>query len=79
CKEKIKKDFNHFITFEQKKMKAQLDLTESINNQLSKSLKKLNTEDHYDKTILTIANDCDPITFRVYICNQAGYQLSSNA
>lgn len=79
CKEKIKKDFHHFITFEQKKMKAQLDLTESINNQLSKSLKKLNTEDHYDKTILTIANDCDPITFRVYICNQAGYQLSSNA
>ncbi len=79
CKDKVKKDFHHFITFERKKMKAQLDLTETINEQLKTTLKKINPDDPYDETILTIASDCNDFTFRVYICNEAGFQLSSNA
>lgn len=78
CKDKVKKDFHHFITFEHKKMKAQLDLTNRINQQLGTTLKKINPDAPYDETILTVAKDCDAFTFRVYICNEAGFQLSSN-
>ncbi|KNE19325.1 EAL domain-containing protein [Virgibacillus pantothenticus] len=79
CKEKVKKDFQHFITFERKKMWAQLDLTEKINEQLKNTLKTVKSDDPYDKTILSVANNCDDYSFRVYICNEAGFQLSSNA
>ncbi|WP_245799701.1 EAL domain-containing protein [Virgibacillus proomii] len=79
CKDKVKKDFQYFTTFERKKMKAQLDLTEKINQQLNTTLKNINPDDPYDKTILTVAKDCDSFCFRVYICNEAGFQLSANA
>ncbi|WP_121640539.1 EAL domain-containing protein [Virgibacillus sp. Bac330] len=79
CKEKVKKDFHHFINYERKKMKAQLALTEKINTQIAKTLKTIDPHAPYDETILAVASDCNDYSFRVYICNEAGFQLSANA
>ncbi|MBP1971099.1 EAL domain-containing protein (putative c-di-GMP-specific phosphodiesterase class I) [Virgibacillus natechei] len=79
AKEKIKTDFQHFITFERKKMTAQMELTNLINKQFTTTLSTITSSDPYDDIILAAAHACDRFVFRVYICNEEGIQLSSNA
>ncbi|WP_017727483.1 EAL domain-containing protein [Halalkalibacterium ligniniphilum] len=79
CKEKIQKEFHHFIIYERKKMEAQLTLTEKLSQQLKATMKKIKADDSYDDMIKMIAADCNEFTFRVYITDADGFQQSSNA
>ncbi|MCU9614421.1 EAL domain-containing protein [Caldibacillus lycopersici] len=79
CKEKIQTDFQHFVNFERKKIKAQLALTNEINQQFKTTLNTIKPEDTYDEMLLKIGNACANYGFRVFICNDEGLQLSSNA
>ncbi|MDY7222828.1 EAL domain-containing protein [Halalkalibacterium halodurans] len=78
CKEKLQKDFHHFIVYERKKMEAQLQLTEKANQQLRITLKRIEHMTSYDEMVLAIAQDCDEFAFRVYITDGDGFQQSSN-
>ncbi|MCM3760715.1 EAL domain-containing protein [Alkalihalobacillus oceani] len=79
CKEKMQKEFQHFIVYERKKMEAQLALTNELNQQLKQVMKMMNPEDTYDEMIMKVAKECDGYAFRVYLCNAEGFQQSSNA
>lgn len=79
CTEKMNEDFQHFIQFERKNVKAQLMFTNQISNQFEKIFHKVNPDQSYDDLILQIGQECSPFAFRVYICNEEGLQLSSNA
>jgi EAL domain-containing protein (putative c-di-GMP-specific phosphodiesterase class I) len=78
CKERIQKEFHHFITFERKKMQAQLSLTNELSVKIKQAIKRIQAEDTYDEVITKIAEDCREYAFRIYICDQEGFQLSSN-
>lgn len=77
--EKIKTDFQRFVLFERKKMKAQLELTNWINEQFKMMLPSVKSDDAYDDIILKIGEASTNFAFRIYICNEEGIQLSSNA
>lgn len=78
CKEKIQKDFRLFVNFEHRKIKAQLDLTSKINQQLKQVLLSMNENETYDDTAMNVGKACSDFIFRVYICNDEGLQLSAN-
>lgn len=79
CQEKMKKDFQLFVNYERKKIKAQMTLTNAINQQLKSILTSIHSDDPLDETILKIGKACSDYAFRVYICNEEGLQLSANA
>ncbi|AXI09784.1 diguanylate phosphodiesterase [Oceanobacillus zhaokaii] len=79
CQAKIKADFQNFVMFERKKVKAQLDLTNRINGLFKTMLPTIKPGVPYDEMIRSIGKSCSDFVFRVYICNGEGIQLSSNA
>lgn len=79
CERKMKQDFQLFVNFERKKIKAQLTLTNEINHQLKSILTTINMNEPYDEIIMKIGKACSNYVFRVYICNDEGLQLSANA
>ncbi|RKQ35915.1 EAL domain-containing protein [Oceanobacillus halophilus] len=79
CKEKIERDFQLFVQFEKKKMKAQLELASRINKQFDETLPNIKSDAPFDEIIFTVGHACSQFAFRVYICNDEGIQLSSNA
>ncbi|KYG34872.1 EAL domain-containing protein [Alkalihalobacillus trypoxylicola] len=78
CKEKIQKEFQHFITFERKKVESQIQLSNVISQKL-KQLIKMTSFDQLDEHLLHIATSCHDFAFRVYICDQEGFQQTANA
>ncbi|RDW19388.1 EAL domain-containing protein [Oceanobacillus chungangensis] len=79
CQAKLNADFQNFVMFERKKVKAQLDLTNRINETFKTMLPALKPGLPYDEMICSIGKYCSDFVFRVYICNGEGIQLSSNA
>lgn len=74
----MQKDFQHFITYERKKMQAQLELSNELVHSLRATLKHTKTTGTLDELILTVAKDLSEYVFRIYICNEEGLQQSSN-
>ncbi|WP_156291843.1 EAL domain-containing protein [Oceanobacillus salinisoli] len=79
CKEIIERDFQLFVNYEKKKMKAQLELSNRINQQFSTTMQDIKGDAPYDEIIFTVGHACSQFAFRVYICSDEGIQLSSNA
>ncbi|WP_078554174.1 EAL-associated domain-containing protein [Bacillus alkalicellulosilyticus] len=79
CKGTIKKEFHHFIDYERKKIKSQLQLADSLTQSLKLTLKSIKSYDLYDEMVISIAKALTDTTFRVYLCDQDGFQQSSNA
>ncbi|WP_068673396.1 EAL domain-containing protein [Oceanobacillus sp. Castelsardo] len=78
-KDIIEKDFQLFVKYEKKKVKAQLQLSKNIQQLFKQTLQDINPNAPHDEIIFTIGNSCNPFAFRVYICSDEGIQLSSNA
>lgn len=79
CKEKIQRDFQLFVNYERMKMNAQLKLMNQINDQFKVAIHSIQPNEPYDQIILKVGKACTNYAFRVYICNEEGQQLSSNA
>ncbi|WP_249872066.1 EAL domain-containing protein [Oceanobacillus saliphilus] len=79
CQEIITTNFRQFVSFERRKVKAQLALMDQLHLQFKTKLSTVKSETPYDETILAVGNACSDFAFRVYICNEEGIQLSSNA
>ncbi|MGJ9457276.1 EAL-associated domain-containing protein [Oceanobacillus sp. CF4.6] len=79
CQELIRTNFHQFVSFERRKVKAQLKLMEQLNQKFKTTLMTINPDNAYDDTILSVGSACNELAFRVYICNEEGIQLSSNA
>ncbi|WP_096199641.1 EAL domain-containing protein [Bacillus sp. FJAT-45350] len=79
CKVTIKKQFQHFINFERKKIEAQLSLADNLDRSLRDTLRKVKSTNMYDEVIMQVAEHLNDMVFRVYICDEEGFQQSSNA
>lgn len=78
-KEDMERDFQHFVEFEKKKMKAQVELSCQLNRLFTEKLVDLDYNSPPDDIIYNVAKVCDSLAFRVYICNDEGFQLSADA
>lgn len=67
------------VSYEQKKIHAQLQLANRLNQKLKFELDKIQTDEAVDEIALKTGRACTNYTFRVYICNSKGLQLSANA
>lgn len=74
----LKKEFEHFINFEKKKINAVYELTNKMEQRLKKVLKNKRAANDFDNFALKVAKMMDEFAFRIYICDHNGYQLSAN-
>ncbi|WP_047981806.1 EAL domain-containing protein [Ornithinibacillus contaminans] len=80
CQDRLNRDFQRFVQFERKRVQAQLTFTNQINDLFKKILPTINSDDDdYDIIVAKVGQLCDEFVFRVYITNEEGVQLSSNA
>ncbi|MDQ0299252.1 EAL domain-containing protein (putative c-di-GMP-specific phosphodiesterase class I) [Salibacterium salarium] len=77
--ETLRKNFNHFLHFEKKKIEAQIELTATLNKRLRHVIKDNDAPIDIDNLTKNIAVNLEDMTFRVYICNYEGFQQSGNA
>ena len=79
CKGTVAKQFHHFIHYERKKIESQIALTEILEQKLKQTFRRVKDINAYDEVVLFVANELQDIIFRVYICDQDGFQQSANA
>ncbi|MFY4773542.1 EAL-associated domain-containing protein [Metabacillus sp. RGM 3146] len=78
-KEKLAAEFHHFIQREKRKIetfqRAAADFSQRIQSLMAKN-KKLSGQ--YDNLIKELAEDLSDCSFRIYICNEDGFQQTGN-
>lgn len=77
AKEKLKNEFHRFIQLEKKKLEAQFNISVEFNEKLKYLNGKFKKRD-VDSLIAEVAKIFDEISFRVYVCDEDGFQQSAN-
>ncbi|SFE36917.1 EAL domain-containing protein [Alteribacillus iranensis] len=75
----LNKDFHRFLSFEKKKIKSQIALTDTLTKRLKNYLNNNKDFSDIDQVTKEIASVLSDYSFRVYICNEEGIQQSGNA
>lgn len=76
-KEKLKKEFHGFIFSEKKKLQAIYSAAESFHIQVQSIVIKIK-KPGYEELFLSLMREMDLIAFRMYVCDEDGFQLSPN-
>ncbi|TKC18484.1 EAL domain-containing protein [Robertmurraya kyonggiensis] len=77
-KEKLKKECQMFINSEKKKLEAQFEQTEGFQTNVSELLQKHRKIEKYEELLKVLAKEMEQFAFRMYICDEDGFQLSPN-
>ncbi|WP_339178753.1 EAL-associated domain-containing protein [Oceanobacillus sp. FSL W7-1293] len=77
CKNKLTEYFREFVTYEQKKAKAQFELLDSVYAIIDRLLSQTK-QTNDDSWLLKLAEGCEDFVFRIYVCNSVGLQISAN-
>lgn len=78
-KEKLREKCRGFITYEKRKLEAVYQVTEEFNEKLQRLLQMKNRKSmEYEELINVLSVDLNDIAFRLYICDEDGFQKSAN-
>lgn len=78
-KERLQQEFNHFIQYEKKKLEALYSYSEQFHNAISQLIGKYKKPiSHYDDLIIYLADQLGEMSFRIYVCDENGFQKSGN-
>ncbi|WP_147531775.1 EAL domain-containing protein [Bacillus marasmi] len=78
-KERLKEEFHSFIVSEKKKLETLYKLTEDFQQQLQLMLTKYRkVTNNYDELLMALVTELKSIAFRVYICDEEGFQKTAN-
>ena len=77
-KDKLKAEFHEFILYEKKKLESLVLITERFHNRLQEILNKNRKTLDYEELLKVLVKDLDQIALRIYICDEDGFQKSSN-
>ncbi|WP_078409303.1 EAL domain-containing protein [Priestia abyssalis] len=77
-KDKLKERFQSFIAHEKRKLLALYNLAQSFQVQLQQLIPKCKKLNSYDEMIQLIAEELSNVCFRIYICDENGFQQSAN-
>ncbi|WHY02217.1 EAL-associated domain-containing protein [Neobacillus sp. DY30] len=76
-KERLKGKFHEFIAYEKKKLEAIYSAAEYFQNKVQDILLK-NKKANYEELFTSLSKEMDGIAFRMYVCDEDGFQKSSN-
>lgn len=77
-KSKLKTEFHQFIMFEKKKLEALFSITDRFQKRIQELLSKNKKFENYEGLLSNLAKEMDNIAFRMYVCDEDGFQLSPN-
>ncbi|MGP9040998.1 EAL-associated domain-containing protein [Cytobacillus kochii] len=77
-KEKLKEKCHQFITYEKKKLHSLHTITEKFNETMTEYLQKNHVYESYVPFLTKLATKLDHVAFRLYICNEDGFQQTPN-
>lgn len=77
-KSKLKSEFHQFIMYEKKKLEALFSITDRFQKRIQELLMKNKNVEHYEELLFNLAKEMNHIAFRMYICDEDGFQLSPN-
>ncbi|TYR79866.1 EAL domain-containing protein [Priestia megaterium] len=77
-KDKLKNQFEMFISHEKKKLLTLYQLTERFQDKMQQVMNKCRKSETYDEMLNIMAEELSQACFRLYICDENGFQKSSN-
>ncbi|MBP2239946.1 EAL domain-containing protein (putative c-di-GMP-specific phosphodiesterase class I) [Cytobacillus eiseniae] len=77
-KEKLREKCHQYISYEKKKLEALHVITEKFNDHISQFLQKNRKGLEYEELIKLLSQFLDQVAFRLYICDENGFQKSAN-
>ena len=77
-KDKLKAEFHEFIMYEKKKLESLVLITERFHNRLQDLLSKNRKTLDYEELLKVLVKDLDKVAFRMYVCDEDGFQKSPN-
>ncbi|WP_428908810.1 EAL-associated domain-containing protein [Niallia sp. Krafla_26] len=77
-KNKLKTEFHEFIIYEKRKLEAIVTITDEFQSRLQVILNKTRKYNEYEDLLGALAKDLEGIAFRIYICDEDGFQKSPN-
>ncbi|APH05483.1 EAL domain-containing protein [Bacillus weihaiensis] len=77
-KEKLKKEFQRYISTEKKKLETLYHFTESFHKRVSAAILQDDQHIAYDDLLLDLTQKFDDCCFRMYVCDEDGFQQSVN-
>lgn len=77
-KEQLKNECHQFILKEKKKLEGLFAIVERFQTKIAELLQKYRKVDNYEVLLMALAKEMDDISFRMYICDEDGFQKSPN-
>lgn len=77
-KEPLKERFHQFIVTEKNKLEKQYSITEALHAKVQELLTKNRKFTQYEDLLMAMAKDMNQTAFRMYICDEDGFQKSPN-
>ncbi|WLR43194.1 EAL-associated domain-containing protein [Bacillus carboniphilus] len=78
-KRKLKEEFREYIKLEKAKLDSLFIFEDQLNSRVAQSLnKRRNLTQEFDQLIIDLTEQFSDCCFRIYICDEDGYQKSSN-
>ncbi|WP_338786750.1 EAL-associated domain-containing protein [Metabacillus sp. FJAT-53654] len=79
CKDRLKQEFQYYISAEKKKLERLYHFTENFHQRIHQLLSKIGKQyDDYNQLLKELSIQLDDCCFRIYICDEDGFQQSVN-
>jgi len=77
-KDRLKAEIQKFIHHEKKKLLSVYNLSEHFHQLITQFVQKQKRVDDYNYLLTNLSNELDKQSFRIYICDEDGFQQSAN-
>lgn len=77
-KVRLKKEIHEFITYEKKNLVSLLEMRDQFQSKLQSILAKNRKIEAYDDWLTLLSKEFHQIAFRLYVCDEDGFQKSAN-
>jgi EAL domain-containing protein (putative c-di-GMP-specific phosphodiesterase class I) len=77
-REHLKKEIHEFVVYEKKNLLSLMALRDSLQQRVQLILNKHKKWDSYEDCLTILSNELDELAFRLYICDEDGFQKSAN-
>ncbi|MFD2443336.1 EAL-associated domain-containing protein [Bacillus sp. CGMCC 1.16607] len=77
-KSRLREEIHEFITYEKKNLVSLIEMRNLLQAKLQLVLAKNKKTDSYDDWLMNFSKEFDDIAFRLYVCDEDGFQKSAN-
>lgn len=77
-KDKLREECHSFILSEKKKLETLYSISEKFQTKVAELLQKYRKIEDYEELLMALTKHLDKYAFRMYICDEDGFQMSPN-